>query len=199
MEKYKTLTQDPLEWDMFKTWAKKMNVSSYLEIGSYAGFSAREMAREVLPKGSRITLVEASSNKFAYEELLKTVEEIKALGMRVNLIEGDSTNYHVIEQVKGIGVWPWNQFDLCFIDANHALSYVWQDYLNYDLLSVHTAFHDIDLRCIEKSKQKHNGIEQAIAAHLWMILKKWHGVDRCTEIINDLSDTPRGIGILSKI
>ena len=195
---FKTETQDPDEWSQFKTWAKNLGASSYLEIGSYAGWSAKDFARSVLPLGSRITLVEYQTNKNAYEELLKNVRELTDMGYLLTLIEGDSTNFHVIKQVKD-GCWPYNQYDVCFIDANHSFSYVWQDFLNYSPLSLHTAMHDIDPRAIEKATRKHNGIEQAISAHLWMVLKKWFGPEKCTEIINDLSETPRGIGIVSKI
>lgn len=126
------------EFNQFLDLLKANNVKSYLEIGSKHG-GALWLAANALPKGSLIVSVDLPWGKRETEPVLKECwMELQKLGYEVHGILGDSTSPNIIHTVKNLG-----PFDACFIDANHTLPYVKQDWENYGPLCKMVAFHDI--------------------------------------------------------
>ena len=134
-----TAVQNLKEFAIFLEVLASENVKSYLEIGSKWGGSLQLVAK-VLPKGSRIVSVDLPWGTKATQPVLEeTVRKLKNDGFDAHLILGDSTNRLVIDKVLALA-----PFDACFIDANHTLPYVTQDWQNYGSLSRIVAFHDIN-------------------------------------------------------
>ena len=189
---YKELTQNPTEWSLYLEWIKEINPRSYLEIGAYWGFSLQGVAR-VLQPDSWLTVVEAPTHARAWEKLLEIMDETtkEVPHIRIDLIKGSSRESRVLDRVENKGY-----FDICFIDASHDFSSVWSDFENYGKWSTFTVVHDIDERLIEKNKWKHNGVENATAAHFWKCLKRFRPEVIVKEFIDPLAfETPMGIGI----
>lgn len=120
---------------------RKEEAKSYLEIGSKHGGSLWRIAN-ALPKGSRIVSVDLPHGDGSFKETQPSLEQcVSALiekGYDAHLILGDSTDQLIINQAKALG-----PFDACFIDANHTMSYIKQDWENYGSISKMVAFHDI--------------------------------------------------------
>lgn len=139
--------QDAQELDAFGTVLAQEQCRSYLEIGSKFGSSLRRIA-SFLPKGSRIVSVDlpnmpATLQKKVQSEkdLEKTITDLQDAGYDAHLIWGDSTAPATIEKVRMLG-----PFDAIFIDADHTLPYVTQDWTNYAPMARIVAFHDIAWR-----------------------------------------------------
>ena len=113
------------------------NIHSFLEIGSETGISLRRIA-EALPANTNMVCVDLPHGYDALSLLKQAIVDVEDMGHTVTHIIGDSTDPEVVEKVKALG-----PFDACFIDANHALSYVTQDWQNYGPMCRIVAFHDI--------------------------------------------------------
>lgn len=122
----------------------KEGVRSFLEIGSKFGGSLLRIA-ERLPVGSRIVSVDLPKGTKAWREsepaLKGVIDGLKARGYDAHLIWGDSTASAIINQVRALG-----PFDAIFIDANHTLPFVEEDFANYGPMTKVIAFHDIGWR-----------------------------------------------------
>jgi len=176
-----------------RTMMPKGTLSSYLEIGSYAGESFEYMV-PALKKGATVVLVDLGDNKAARQNLLEILDKAeKENSLKIHLVTGDSTDPLVISKVKDLC--PPHSFDLCFIDGCHDFSYVVSDLANYSPLSSYVALHDIDPRCIQKQVEKH-WFEKPCAAHVWSVLKLSRSVD---EFIDADAKRPMGIGVLRGI
>lgn len=111
-------------------------VTSYLEIGAYHGGTLLEVAR-TLPHRSKLVAVDVCyPNNLV--ELRKAITKCRFAGQTVDLIEGDSTAQHIVRKARKKG-----PYDACFVDANHTLKYVEQDFANYAPMTKIMGFHDI--------------------------------------------------------
>lgn len=138
--------QDEIDW--FKQLAAEEGVLTYLEIGSKYGGSLREIA-SVLPVGSRLVAVDMPNDQGAKMLLEDAVDDLKQAGYDAHLILGDSTAADVIFAAESFG-----PYDLLFIDADHTLPYVEQDWKNYGPMARMVAFHDISCTIIKPPPRK---------------------------------------------
>jgi len=74
----------------------------------------------------------------AEHALYETGRYLLSMGFDVQVILGDSTAPDVIAAARALG-----PYDAVFIDGNHTLEYVAQDWMNYAPLARLVAFHDI--------------------------------------------------------
>jgi predicted O-methyltransferase YrrM len=135
------ILQDEQEIDWLIQIFQTNSVRSYLEIGSKHGGSLWRVAN-ALPAGSRIVAVDLphgdGSAKDTEASLVECMNALLERGYDASLIIGDSTNKSIIKQANLLG-----PYDACFIDANHTLPYVTQDWKNYGSMARIVAFHDI--------------------------------------------------------
>lgn len=178
--------QHSAELDEFVRLLQKEGVRSYLEIGCKFGGSLWKVAN-ALPKGSRIVAVDLPHGDNSFKENQGHLEEcaraIKARGYDMHLIIGDSTKKEVVAKVYELG-----PFDAVFIDANHTLPYIKQDWANYGIISKLVAFHDIGFFRQGGLPPEKKPIE---VPQFWNAIKDKY---RHTEIRHDVCDN--GIGIL---
>jgi len=126
---------------------KAEEVSSFLEIGSNHGGSLYTLS-QVLPAGGRVVAVDIPEQGEVFEtrktSLLEVAVDLRiTLGLDVHIIYGDSTHPDTLAKVEALG-FSEGMFDAVFIDADHSLSNVTQDWLNYGRLAKKiVAFHDI--------------------------------------------------------
>lgn len=137
-----TLLQVEAEIDGFAQILKREGVRSYLEIGSKFGESLARVAK-TLPVGSRVVSVDLPKGTKAWPEseraLKGNIAKLQADGYDAHLIWGDSTHRAVIDQVAALG-----PYDAIFIDANHTLPFLENDWANYGRMGRIVAFHDIN-------------------------------------------------------
>lgn len=207
-------SQNLWELQEFLTWTLKEIVKypdcfgkfkpiKYLEIGSYAGESLYYIS-QILPAVSKIVLVDLGDNHIARSILHVVVEYVRdKYEHNVQLVTGDSTDKTMVQTVK-------DNYDLCFIDANHSFDYARADYENYGPMATRVAFHDISRDNIERSRVKHGGVYQAVVGHLWEGIKatvnqkppQFGGpqieLDNWFEIVDNRNtlDKPRGFGVI---
>jgi predicted O-methyltransferase YrrM len=129
-------SQMDLEFDWFLTFLKQERVTSYLEVGSKKGFSLLAVGR-ALPVGSKIVSVDIN----CHPKLLNVVKMLNDAGRPTSVVKGDSVAPNTIAEVAKRG-----HYDACFIDANHSLDYVTEDFHNYSPMCRVVAFHDIGWR-----------------------------------------------------
>lgn len=115
---------------------------SFLEIGSKFGGTLDAVAR-AMPLGSRVVSVDMPHGTRLWDKssvsLQSVVANLASLGHDVRLIWGDSTDPHIIHKVNALG-----PFDLVFIDANHTMPFLRQDWENYGSKAIRLCvFHDI--------------------------------------------------------
>jgi hypothetical protein len=142
LPKYEThLLQNLDEFRAFQALLRGENVKSFLEIGSKNGGSLFRMAM-ALPRGSRIVSVDLPHGDHSFKETLPNlkacVERLKRESYDAHLIIGDSTDAETVARVRALG-----PFDACFIDGNHTLPFITQDWENYGPMCRIVAFHDI--------------------------------------------------------
>lgn len=133
--------QNEIELARFTDILKHEGVRSYLEIGSKHGGSLWKVGN-ALPRGSRIVAVDLPQGDGSFKEsqphLEACIDALNDRGYDAHLILGDSTDAEVVKRVEAFA-----PFDACFIDANHTLPYVTQDWQNYGPMCRIVAFHDI--------------------------------------------------------
>lgn len=134
--------QDLAELELFVKFVSEQNIRSYLEIGSKYGGSFWRVVR-AMPRGSLAVAVDLpfqSEFKRPISEpyLKQVVTDLRTGGYDAHLILGDSTSGQTVEAVR-----QHAPFDLCLIDANHAESFVREDWANYGPMAKVVAFHDI--------------------------------------------------------
>ena len=175
------IDQIPQEIDAFIDILRRERAKSYLEIGSQYGGSLWRVAT-ALPVGSRIVSVDLPhGNKETEAHLRECCADLKALGYDAHLITDDSTKPEVIWSVELLG-----PFDAIFIDGNHTLPMVTQDWQNYRGVGKIIAFHDIAW-----DKPTRPGRLPIEVKALWDQIKKPY---RHQEIIANGSD--KGIGVI---
>jgi Methyltransferase domain len=176
-------SQNDYEFTKFLNWIhdsivvhKNGDPCVYMEIGSYAGESLAGVA-SVLPEGSYLIVVDLADNPEAEASLQKVLIDVQEKYKHVvKAFFGDSNNPSIIFEVKKY----LNEIkekdlrvghpDLVFIDGNHTFKYAYNDYITWRNHFSFTAFHDIAKEAIVRSSMKHGGIEQACAAHIWLML-----------------------------
>jgi predicted O-methyltransferase YrrM len=125
--------QNPSEFSWFLDILRRENVRSYLEIGSYQGGSALQVAHALIVP-SLIVMVDSEPR----DELDDALKTIVAMGHRGKLVSGNSQMSKTVEFVKKFG-----QFDCVFIDGDHSTAGVTADWQNYSPLAKMVAMHDI--------------------------------------------------------
>ena len=155
-------------------------VKSYLEIGSQYGASLWSAAK-VLPKGSRIVSVEMPQKQETADSLTDCIEALNDMGYDAKLSLCNSTDAGVVNHIRAFA-----PFDCVFIDGNHTLPGVTQDWQNYGPMARMVAFHDI--LWDRPVKPGRSPIE---VSHLWREIKKQY---RHEEFIAPGSE--KGIGVL---
>lgn len=136
MEYLSAPLQNVLELERFVQLLREEKVRSYLEIGSKFGGSFWRVVTSMPPR-SRAVAVDLPAGT-STESLQACVQELKKFRYRAQVIFGDSTDPLVIKKVSALA-----PFDCVFIDANHTLSYLEQDFRNYAPMARMVAFHDI--------------------------------------------------------
>lgn len=136
------IMQDEAEIAALADVIRSEGVRSFLEIGSKFGGSLRRIA-DVMPSGSRIVSVDLPRGTRLWREsepaLRGVMREFKEVfGFDSHLIWGRSNDRVVIEKVTALG-----PFDACFIDADHSLRAVTEDWETYGPMCRIVAFHDI--------------------------------------------------------
>lgn len=146
MKKYETdILQDEGEIAAYCEILKQNEVSLYLEVGSKFGGSLWRAATS-LPVGSRIVCVDMPDGTRAWKEssvsLTACIAELNRLGYNAQVIWGDSQSRDVVRKVETLG-----PFHAIMIDADHRMSGVTTDWINYGPMSHNiVAFHDIGWR-----------------------------------------------------
>lgn len=137
----KPTLQDEQEIAMLAEIFAAEDVRSYLEIGSKFGGSLEKVGLALRP-GARIVSVDLPHGTKAWKEssvsLLSCIERLRTFGHDARIIWGNSMDASVIDRVREIG-----PFDAIFIDADHRLSGVTNDWENYGPMARLVAFHDI--------------------------------------------------------
>lgn len=136
-------------------------VRSYLEIGSKFGGSLWRAAT-ALPVGSKIVSVDLPHGSGeSLPHLRECIEELRRRGYEAELVVGDSTDPKVVKRVAALG-----PFDCVFVDANHTLPYVKQDWDNYRRMAPMIAFHDI-------ARSRVGGVKPPVQVRdLWQEIKQ---------------------------
>lgn len=180
------ILQNKAELEHFTRLLLKEGVRSYLEIGCKFGGSVWYIANR-LPIGARIVGVDLPHGDTSFKESQAPLEhcfaQLRKRGFDAHLIIGDSTDAKVIEKVYALG-----PYDAAFIDANHTVTYVRQDWMNYSKIVKLIAFHDINFFRAGGMPKGKKPIE---VPQIWNEIKNAY---RYVEIKHDIQDN--GIGIL---
>lgn len=120
-----SISQNIKEFSGFLKKMKEKKVKKVLEIGTYKGGSAYYFKKFL---NAEVETIDIKSYFFTKIMLKKN---------GVNFIEGNSHSKEVFEKVKG------KEYDLLFIDGDHAYSSVKKDFEMYSPLARIVAFHDI--------------------------------------------------------
>jgi hypothetical protein len=133
-----TVEQDLVEHEAFLSLLRDASVESYLEVGCKNGGTLWRTAKS-LPIGSRIVAIDLPwGDKATEPHLVECCAELRKCGYDVHLHLGSSTRPEAIEFARARG-----PYDAVFIDGNHTLPYVQQDWKNYGPMGKIVAFHDI--------------------------------------------------------
>jgi len=105
----------------------KLNVQTFVEVGTLWGWTASLTAAYLLKfsKSARVTAVDADKNVFEFYSVIKNILPIELLVPATS------------ETIKG------RVFDACFIDGNHRGQWPKNDYDNVGKFSKVCMFHDI--------------------------------------------------------
>lgn len=117
--------------------------NSLLEIGSRYGESFRRLS-EKLPIGSRVVTLDLGQDPYSPNVDTQTYrarncERLSKMGYDVHLLTGDSHSPDIVERVRSLG-----PFDVVFIDGDHSIKGVTEDWNNYGPMGKIVAFHDIN-------------------------------------------------------
>jgi hypothetical protein len=168
---------------------QRENVTRFLEIGSRFGGSLWRIAN-ALPKGSRIVSCDSGKGMGgrkpgAMSSLEQTIALLKLGGYDAHLVVGHSQSPDVVDKIEWLG-----PFDAVFIDGDHELDGVTQDWFNYGRKARKVAaFHDIGwIRPDDYDQEKLVRVPE-----LWAGLKAKH---RHGEFIDRSGGGNMGIGVL---
>lgn len=164
------------EIDALIDLVKTERVQSLLEVGSAYGGSLWKISRS-MPKGSRVVSVDLPMDDITSKSVMDCAASLQAEGYEVKLLQGDSTDDKLIDQVRALA-----PFDLVFIDANHTMPFVELDWQNYGSLGRMVAFHDIAWPYVEAGMA---------VSHLWDRIKLSHRHEEFIERSGEF-----GIGVL---
>lgn len=169
----------------FALLLKRENIKSYLEVGAKWGGTFWRIAN-VLPKGSRVVAVDLpdgmGGSVGSQNFLSSCIDELNAIGYDACVIFGDSHLPSVAELVRARA-----PFDAVFIDGDHTLAGVTQDWETYGPMAKIVSFHDIGYRREPKLIRK----GRVAVPQLWESIK---GQYRHIEIKASPKDC--GIGVL---
>lgn len=136
------MLQNKDEWASLIEIIKTQNVRRILEIGSRFGDSLHAMGMAMEP-GGLLTSVDLPLIKPNFphptEMLIRAADDLIAQkDHEVHILQADSTKAETIERAE-----TYAPYDLCFIDGDHSLPTVTQDWQNYRGMARIVAFHDI--------------------------------------------------------
>lgn len=154
-------------------------VYSFLEVGSKFGGSIKTIAN-ALPGGSRIVSVDMNRNG---PDLQDTINNLSMHGYDAHLIVGDSRVPDTIKKAKALG-----PYDAVFIDADHKLEAVTDDWNNYGPMARIVAFHDIAW-----AREADHDDKRIAVPELWAELKQQY---RHVEFKFCPTGNNNGIGVL---
>jgi predicted O-methyltransferase YrrM len=186
-ERFRTeVAQNAEELAWFLDLIERERVGSYLEIGARYGGSFWRIAA-ALPLGAKMVAVDYPNSMGGRDDsrasLVACVTALNARDFRARVILGDSTDPAVVAQVRRLA-----PYDLVFIDANHGLSYVMQDWVNYGQMSAKlVAFHDINW----SRPPEYPGKKTIEVPILWNALREKYRVVECKRERRN-----NGIGVL---
>lgn len=132
-------------WESISNFYKGKNIKelSFLEVGAWKGLwglAFCEFCKLNNIKGQYVTVTWISHDAEPNRSLYKTVSHLNDNGIQAYLIDGDSTDQKIVEEVIN----RKSKYDLVFIDASHEYDYVMKDIKNYGSLATDIlAFHDI--------------------------------------------------------
>lgn len=136
-------SQNKREFEMFLDFLKKQNINNFLEIGTDLGGSFLEIG--LLASGKKISIdLPYDSSDWRKEEYKKRNSHIQSLLKNTYLLERNSHDPQTIVELKNI--LKNEKLDLLFIDGDHSIDGVSQDFLMYSELVRDggiIAFHDI--------------------------------------------------------
>jgi predicted O-methyltransferase YrrM len=181
------LLQHEGELAAFIDLLRQHQVTRYLEIGAKFGGSLWRIGR-ALRVGSRIVAVDLPGGtaewSLSEQSLNACVTALRDIGQDAHVMWGDSADEQTVRAVRALG-----PFDAVFIDGNHTLSGIRQDWANYGPLARRiVAFHDIAWR---NEPQDRGYVIDAPA--FWAELKPHF---RHVEIRLDPTGRDNGIGVL---
>ncbi len=171
------------ELKSFIAFLKKQGVKSYMEVGARDGDTFHAVMCS-LPMGSKGVAVDLPGGLWgkqsSLENLKKAVDDLNARGYDCRYIMGDSKNPDIIRKISDLG-----PYDAVFIDGDHTLAGVSEDWNNFHDMAPIIAFHDIS-----GSGQKEKVSGQPVEVpRLWQWIKN----ERSLEFIEEGS--PMGIGV----
>jgi predicted O-methyltransferase YrrM len=147
--------QDPAELEWFVRMAQRLDVRSYLEIGSRFGDSFFAVMANLRPgaMGVSIDLPESPENA---ARLGATLAELNKLGQHCYLNFANSHNHLAHHFAKQFVAY----YDLILIDGDHTYEGVKVDWDNYHRLGNVIAVHDIAAPDDWQSDGKPNGVQR---------------------------------------
>ena len=132
------MLQDLSEFDQFCKLLLAEKVRSYLEVGCWSGGTIQIIAANVLSPGARIVAVDKPFKPTKEAHLRQTINDLTRKGFDARVFIGDSTDPKIIAAAKERG-----PYDAVFIDGDHRIEYVKQDWENYGTMGRVVGFHDI--------------------------------------------------------
>lgn len=139
------------QFEFFKAWDSISNFYfknpvkelTFLEVGAWKGLwglAFYEFCKLNNITGKYTTVTWISHDQQPNMGLYKTINYLNDGGLKATLIDGDSTDYKVIQEVNS----HQTQYNIVFIDASHEYEYVMNDIKNYGPMAKDIlAFHDI--------------------------------------------------------
>jgi predicted O-methyltransferase YrrM len=139
------ISQSDYEIDAFIDVLRAEGVTRFLEVGSRFGGSLDRIARS-MPVGSRVVSCDSGKGMGggrlgAQRSLRQVVADLVADGYDAHLVIGHSQLPAIVSKVKAFG-----PYDAVFIDGDHQLKGVTQDWENYGTDAAIVGFHDIAWR-----------------------------------------------------
>lgn len=170
------------EIEAFTEIIKEAGARSYLEVGCLYGDTLHFIGKQ-MPRGSKIVAVDmpgSAGRRFRHTDrfLQRAAAHLRLVyGHDVKVIIGNSHDKDVIAEAASCG-----PFDAVFIDGDHSVDGVRQDWENYGPLGSIVAFHDI---------RRVSGKSQDGVRALYNRLSKTHRHETLS-----VGDTRGGIGVI---
>lgn len=178
-------SQSKYELEKLIEFLREKSVKRYLEIGARDGDTFYEIVK-ALGKDAQCVAIDLPGGLWGKaltsRNLDRAVKNLKEQGYDAHYALGDSTSSEIIDYVRSFG-----HFDAIFIDGDHTLDGVTNDWFNYGSMGDITIFHDI-VGTGQSEKVSNRSVDVPI---LWEELKEYH---EHLEIVD--KDSKMGIGII---